>query len=336
VHVLALRDCTPLVSVGIVDMLRKANDLAQSMPDGRARSSLKIMLVAPGRTRMVTMAGGIAVKCGATIAEVRRSDLVVVPAIDPDVLAHLALNREVVPWLRRVYARGADLATVCTGAFLVAEAGLLDHRTATTHWAFQPMFAARYPRVHLEPQAIVVDQGRVCTAGGATSFLNLALFLVERLLGASVARAASQMFLVDVNKSPQGAYAMLSTQKMHGDEDILRVQEFIERDPSSARTVDDLARRAAMSRRSFVRRFTAATGNAPRTYVQRARIEVAKRALESGRDPIGAIAARCGYADLAAFRRIFVRFTGLAPADYRARYGPRSRPAHVARKGHRL
>jgi transcriptional regulator GlxA family with amidase domain len=249
------------------------------------------------------------------------------------VLAHIALNHEVVPWLRRIAARGANVATVCTGAFLVAEAGLLDRRSATTHWAFQAMFAARYPRVYLEPQAIVVDQGRVCTAGGATSFLNLALFLVERLLGAGVARAASRMFLVDVNKSPQGAYAMLSTQKMHADEDILRAQALIERDPSSVRTVDDLARRAVMSRRTFVRRFTAATGNAPRTYVQRARIELAKRALESGREPIGAIAARCGYADLAAFRKIFVRFTGLAPADYRARYGPRSRPGHIPREG---
>src|SRR5262249_32170772 len=220
VHVLALRDCSPLVSVGIVDMLRKASDLAQSI-DRSSDRVVDVALVAPGRSRIVTMAGGVAVTCATTIARVRRSDLVVVPALDPDVLQHLALNRDALPWLRRMYARGADVATACTGAFLVAEAGLLDNRMATTHSAVHKRFATRYPRVRLEPQAVVVDQGRVCTAGGATSFLNLALFLVERLLGGAVARAASHMFLVDVNKSPQGAYAMLSTQKMHGDDAIL-------------------------------------------------------------------------------------------------------------------
>src|SRR5262249_36450792 len=162
---------------------------------------------APGSSTTVRCAAGLTLRCEATLAQVANSDLVIVPALDPDVVEHLALNPEVAPWLARIYQRGADVASVGTGAFLLGDAGLLDGRAATTHWAFQTLFAGRSPKVQLLPQAIVVDQGRVVTAGGATSFLNLALHLVERIFGHELARVASKMFLVDVNKSPQSAYA---------------------------------------------------------------------------------------------------------------------------------
>src|SRR5438445_907222 len=270
------------------------------------------------------------------MTEVRKSELVLVPALDPDVASHLALNRAVVPWLRRIHLAGADVASACTGAFLLAEAGILDGKAATTHWAFQDEFRRRYPRVRLEPQAIVVDQGRVVTAGGATSFLSLALYLVERIFGAEVARAASKMFLVDVNKSPQSAYAIFNTQKTHGDEEILRAQDLLERDLADAPSVPALARRVAMSPRNFVRRFHQATGNSPRDYIQRLRIETAKRALEGAAKPLTAIAGEVGYRDVVAFRRLFQRWTGLSPSEYRARYGPRTAPALSARPPRRL
>jgi transcriptional regulator GlxA family with amidase domain len=235
------------------------------------------------------------VHCGTVLRDVRRSDLVLVPAVDPDIAPHLALNRDVVPWLRRIFLAGADVASACTGAFLLAEAGLLDRKAATTHWAFQELFRQRYPRVRLEPQAIVVDQGRVVTAGGATSFLSLALYVVERLLGPDVARAASKMFLIDVNKSPQSAYAMFGTQKTHGDEEILLAQQIIEKEISVGPSVEDVARRIAMSKRNFVRRFKGATGNAPREYMQRVRVEAAKRALESTPSSIAAVRRQVGY-----------------------------------------
>jgi transcriptional regulator GlxA family with amidase domain len=192
--------------------------------------------------------------------------------------------------------------------------------------------AERHPRIRLQPQAVLVDQGRVVTAGGATSFINLALFLVERLLGPPVARAASRMFLIDPNKSPQGAYAMFSTQKAHGDDGVLRAQELIEAEVARVPPVDALAKRVGMSPRTFVRRFHGATGNTPREYIQRVRIEAAKRLLEDGQQSVGEIARRVGYGDVVAFRKLFVRNTGLGPADYRARYGPRSAPSWVARR----
>lgn len=319
VHVLALRDCTALVPIGLVDMLRKSADLAADMSN--SAHGLDITLVSATRERTIALAGGLRLECDAVLDEVTGSDLVLVPALDPDIRAHLELNAPVVPWLRDIHEAGADVASACTGAFLLAEAGLLDGRSATTHWAFQAEFRERYPRVDLRPQAIVVDQGRVITSGGATSFLSLALHVVERLLGAEVARAASKLFLIDPNKSPQGAYAIFGPQKAHSDEEILRAQGIIEHELARQLSVDDLARQVTMSRRNFVRRFTAATGNNPREYLQRARIEAAKRALERTRRPIATVAGDVGYEDVVAFRRMFTRLTGLTPSAYRTRYG---------------
>jgi transcriptional regulator GlxA family with amidase domain len=270
---------------------------------------------------VVSGAGGLRVHCDATVRSVRRSDVVLVPALDPDILEHLTLNREAVVWVRRMHAAGADVASACTGAFVLGEAGLLDGHAATTHWAFQDLLRRRYPRVRLRPEAIVVDEGRVCTAGGATSFLNLALYLVERWLGPEVARASSKMFLVDVNKSPQTAYAILAGQKTHADAEILQAQHLIETDLAHPLSVGQLARKVAMSRRTFVRRFTRATSCSPRDYLQRVKVEAAKRALESSAKSVGSISAEIGYTDPVAFRKLFVRLTGLTPADYRRRYG---------------
>jgi transcriptional regulator GlxA family with amidase domain len=327
VHVLVLRDCTPIVSVGVVDLLRKASDLAATMPGGHRGPALDVSLVSATDRRLVRAAGGIEIRCHGTVADAGPADLVLVPALDPDVGEQMEKNRRAVPFLRRAFQRGADLASACTGAFLLAEAGVLDGRLATTHWAFQSLFASRYPRVRLAPQAVMVDAGRVLTAGGATSFLNLTLVLIERLLGPEVARAASKMFLIDVNKSPQGAYAMFSTQQAHSDEVVQRAQLLIEERLADAPSVDQLARAAGVSTRTFMRRFRRATGNGPREYIQRVRVEAAKRALEHSEKSIASIAESVGYGDPVAFRKLFIRATGLTPMDYRARYGARNAPA---------
>ena len=187
--------------VGLVDLLRKATTLAAS----DAPPGIEVTLVSTARRLTVAALGGVRLRCDAVLRDVAGSGLVLVPALDPDVLEHLALNGDVVPWLRAMYDVRADVASACTGSLLLAEAGLLDRKGATTHWAFQDAFRQRYPQVRLKPEAVVVDQGRVVPSGGATSFLNLALYLVERVLGAEVARAAARMFRVDVDKAPQSA-----------------------------------------------------------------------------------------------------------------------------------
>jgi transcriptional regulator GlxA family with amidase domain len=321
IAVLALRDSSSLVSVGFADLLRKAVQLAATIPSARARPRLEVRLVACGSTLVVVGSGGIRLHCDTTTRSVRRADVVLVPALEPDLADRLAQNREVVTWIRRMHDAGADVASACTGAFLLGEAGLLDGRAATTHWAFQDLLRLRYPRARVRPEAIVVDEGRVCTAGGAMSFLNLALHLIERWLGPDVARIASKVFLVDLNKPPQTAYAILAGQRSHADAEILRAQGLMESALAAGSSVGEVSAKIAMRRRTFVRRFTRATGSSPREYLQRVRVEAAKRALEGTRRSIVSIAAEIGYSDPVAFRKVFARLTGLTPADYRRRYG---------------
>ncbi len=331
VQVLLFEDCTPIPAIGVVDLLRKSVELTGLMQVPLARS-LELELVSSGRSRRVHAAGGIEIVADVTVRDAGRADLVVVPALDPDVIARLDRNRAAVGFVKRSYQQGADVASICTGAFVLAEAGLLEGRQCATHWAFQGLLAQRHPGVLVQPEAIIVDHGRIVTSGGATSFLTLTLFLVERLLGAEVASAASKMFLVDVNKPGQGAYAMFSPQKEHSDAGVLAAQRAIESRLSPPPSVEQLARIAGASLRTFTRRFTKATGNTPRDYMQRVRVEAAKRALERTDEHVAEVAQRVGYVDVVAFRRVFLGRTGLTPSEYRERYGRREAPAWIRAK----
>jgi transcriptional regulator GlxA family with amidase domain len=322
-----LRDGPGMVALGLAELLRKSAALAAALPGRQDRRQLDVRLV--GETRSVTVADGYRLSCDATFGASSRPNLVIVPAVDARETERLDANRKAAAWVRRAHADGADVASVCTGAFVLAEAGLLERRRATTHWAFQATLARRFPGIRLEPQAVIVDEGKICTAGGATSFINLALYLVERLLGPAAAAAASKMYLIDVNKAPQGAYAVFSPQKLHGDDAILTAQAHIERELARADSLSDIARRFAMSPRTFARRFKQATGNTPIEYVQRARIEAAKRSLEASRHSIATVASQVGYRDVVAFRKVFARYTGLTPGDYRQRYGSYTPPGTV-------
>jgi transcriptional regulator GlxA family with amidase domain len=277
-----------------------------------------LRLVSVGANPLVSPTG-LQVTCHCTLDEVERTDLVIVPAFDGDVLGQLEQNRRAVPWVRAMHDQGADVASICTGAFVLAEAGLLDGKTATTHWIAQDLFRSRYPRVRILPEQIVVDHGRICTSGGATSFLTLTAYLVEKYRGAEAARTMAKVFLIDINKGPQTAYAIFRTQKNHDDPRILEAQETIERRGSRELSVAELASGVAMSTRNFIRRFKAATGNTPIEYIQRVRVESAKHVLESGSEPVDRVASRIGYEDVGAFRAVFKRVTGVSPTEYRKR-----------------
>jgi transcriptional regulator GlxA family with amidase domain len=313
VCVLIFKGCSSLSSIGPMELLWTAGRLNGTEPFFNVR-------LVSAATNPLTSPTGLPIHCHATIEEVTKADLVIVPAFDGDVLSQLGVNSGAVPWVKTMHAQGSDVASICTGAFVLAEAGLLDDKTATTHWSAQDMFRQRYPRVKIVSDQIVVDHGRVCTSGGATSFLTLTAYLVDKYCGAEAARLMAKIFLIDINKGPQTAYAIFSTQKNHRDREILEAQEMVERQGTRELSVVDLASRVNMSSRNFIRRFKAATGNTPIEYIQRVRIEAAKHALESGSDPVDSVATRIGYEDVGSFRSVFKRVTGVSPTEYRKRY----------------
>lgn len=223
-------------------------------------------------------------------------------------------------WLRQKHADGAVLASSCGGAFLLAETGLLARRPATTHWAFAEQFSMRYPSVKLDTARILIDDGDILTAGGLMAWTDLGLRLVERIYGGGVMAQTSRYFLVDIAGRQQAQYRSFAPRLMHGDEAILRVQHWLQAKGGRAVTVADMACRALLEERTFLRRFKAATGMKPTEYTQHLRMEKARELLQFTRRPVEQVAWTVGYEDPTAFRRLFQRLIGLSPGEYRRRF----------------
>ena len=254
-----------------------------------------------------------------SIHDVGKSDLVVVSSI-MNVEKTMLSQYEVVDWLKARYREGAHIATICSGAFLLAETGLLDGKTATTHWAFAEEFQKRYPQIKLKPERLITDEGSLFCSGGYSAGLDLSLYLVEKYCGYEVALQSSKSLIADRSRTSQAPYAVTRYRKDHGDDPILTVQTYIETHFDKSFTYDDLARQGGLSRRTLVRRFKAATGETPLAYQQHLRVETAKRLLENGAHSFDEITDRVGYADSSTFRRIFAKHTGLVPTKYRRQF----------------
>jgi len=319
VVVLVFNECGLTPAIGLAELLCKAWSVRQGLGLVDGELAPKVRLVAASSDRTLRADGDLRVVCQACLDEVDDADLVVVPAFDGEILDQMEKNRTAIPWIRRRFDEGATIASICTGTFALAEAGLLDGRSATTHWAAQELFKQLYPSVTLLSQEIVVDEGRIITSGGAYSFLNLGIHLVARLFGEETAVVASRICLIDLVKSPQGSYAVFSPPVTSEDANIRRAQAMIDEGLASNLTVEGLADGVALSRRQFLRRFKAATGLTPQKYLQLARIEAAKGTLIRSRDPIDEVASSVGYSDTPGFRKVFVRVTGLTPSEYRRR-----------------
>ncbi len=224
-------------------------------------------------------------------------------------------------WLRGLHAEGAVLCSVCAGAFVLAETGLIDGRPATTHWAFAEQLARRFPAVHLAPEHMVLDDGDILTAGGILAWADLGLTLVERILGPATMLATARFLLVDPPRSSQRPFAAFVPNFDHGDEAIRRAQHHIHAHAHDDLAMSDLHAIAGMTERTFLRRFAAAVGHRPIQYLQQVRVSKAREALERTVIPVDRIAWEVGYSDAAAFRKLFLRLTGLSPAAYRHRFG---------------
>ncbi|HEU4471234.1 MAG TPA: helix-turn-helix domain-containing protein [Flavisolibacter sp.] len=254
------------------------------------------------------------------VGEVEKTDLIIIPAVGGDYAATLERNRDFVPWIIAQYGRGAEVASLCSGAFMLAYTGLLNGKECSSHWASANLFREMFPDVTLVDGRIVTEQQGLYSSGGATSYWNLLLHLVERYAGRDMAIMASKVFALDIDRKTQSPFVMFNGQKKHEDEPIRQAQEFIEQNVNERITVEDLSLRFAIGRRHFERRFKKATNNTPIEYIQRVRIEAAKKKLESSGMNVTEVMYEVGYTDIKAFRTVFKKFAGLSPAEYRSKY----------------
>ncbi|MEJ0029538.1 MAG: helix-turn-helix domain-containing protein [Bacteroidota bacterium] len=318
VSILVLSDSTPISPVGAMEVLRKAGQMHSQLGKSK-KPFFDVELVGVKSKRVRTM-NKLVIDCEKTIDEVRSTDLLLIPAMEFDIPEKLKINQSVIRHIVRLKKNGAEVGTMCTGAFLLASTGLLDGKSATTHWYKAPLFTEMFPKVTLEDDRIIVDAGGIYTSGGATSSLNLCLYLVEKYCGRETAIFSAKMLLMDPNHAFQSSYAMFKPQSVHKDDAIAEAQKAIETSKQRL-TVELLADKVNLSKRSFIRRFKASTGNTPIEYIQRVNVEKVKRRLEESNDSIGSIIYSIGYNDINSFRKLFVKYASLSPVEYRRRYG---------------
>ena len=254
------------------------------------------------------------------LKDVQQTDLVFIPALSGDMETALRLNKELVPWIVKQYHGGAELASLCIGAFLLAKTGLLNGKKCSTHWNSANEFRLMFPEVELVDGSIITEENGIYSSGGANSYWNLLLYLVEKYTDRDTAILASKYFAVDIDRESQNAFMLFQGQKNHEDAEILLAQAFIEANYIDKMLVDELADKFAIGRRSFERRFKKATNNTVVEYIQRVKIEAAKRSFESSRKNINEVMFDVGYTDTKAFRTVFKKITGLTPIEYRNKY----------------
>ncbi len=264
--------------------------------------------------------GLVNVKADKIIGEVKKTDLIIIPAIGGNLKETVALNDKFFPWIIAQREKGAEVASLCLGAYVLAATGLLDGKKCSTHWNFINDFRATYPNIDVQDGSIVTEENGLYSSGGAHSYWTLLLHLVEKYTNRETAILASKYFAVDIGRTSQNSFIIFEGQKSHNDNDVLQTQMFIENNIDEKISVEELADKANMSRRNFERRFKQATNNSVLEYIQRTKIEAAKRSLETSRKNINEIMYEVGYNDNKAFRGIFKKITGLSPIEYKSKY----------------
>ena len=256
-----------------------------------------------------------------TIDAIKKTDLIIVTAISGDLEKEIEINARYIPWIKKHRIENdAEIASLCKGAFLLAETGLLNGKSCATHWTVHEQFRQRYPRVDLIPERIISEDSGIYSSGGAYSFLNFMLYLIEKYYGRETAIWCSKVSEVEFDRINQSQFIIFSGQKEHDDDSIKQAQRYIENNFEKKLNIDEIANMVKISGRSFLRRFKKATSNTPLEYIQRVKIEAAKKRLESSTLNIQEVMYGVGYLDEKAFRNTFRRYTGLSPLDYRSKY----------------
>jgi transcriptional regulator GlxA family with amidase domain len=316
VAILALNDA---VSASVADptvMFNGVNDLLVSM--GRP-PAFKVQLV--GLTKAVKLNNGpFTVHSDILMEDLKKTDLIIITALGGDIHDALKKNAAFIPWISKQYKKGAEVASLCLGAFLLASTGLLNGKECSTHWLMANEFREMFPEVTLVDGRVVTEQNGLYSSGGATSYWSLLLHLVEKYAGRDMAIMASKIYALEIDRKSQSPFIMFNGQKEHVDEPIREAQDYIESRVSERISVGELALKFAIGRRHFERRFKKATKNTPVEYIQRVKIEAAKKHFETSRKNVNEVMYDVGYSDTKAFRTMFKKITGLSPLDYKNKY----------------
>src|SRR5690349_6158373 len=279
----------------------------------------KVQLV--GLTKETKLCGGsFTANADVLINDVKKTDLIIITALDGDMMEALESNKDFIPWIIQQYKGGAEVASLCLGAFLLASTGLLNGKRCATHWMAENAFRKMFPDVTLVTEKVITDEHGLYSSGGAFSYMNLILYLIEKFAGREMAVLAAKVFAIEIAREDQLSFIIFQGQKDHDDDQIRKAQEFIEANFHEKITVDQLASRFAIGRRNLERRFKKATSNTVVEYIQRVKMEAAKMNLESSRENVNEVMYKVGYTDTKAFRNTFKRITGLSPLQYRSKY----------------
>ena len=336
ISIVVFPECDPSIFYGVFDTLFAAGRFRAHLyePPGEPLFEPRLIGAQSGPLELIT---GVSIIPQGTIDETSSTDVVFVPNIIVTKPAHLrALDRRLLAWIAKMHRQGATIYSACGGSLALAEAGLLDGGQATTHWGYVPLFRDQYPNVTLHPERILVQTGPahcIVCAGGASSWQDLALLLIARYAGTQEAIRISKIFLYQWHRDGQLPYASMVANVGHGDAVIVSSQEWIAEHYDRAEIVTELVRRSGLPKRSFDRRFRAATGYSPLAYIQALRIEEAKQALETTAVAVEAVGREVGYGDAASFRRLFRRLAGMSPGDYRRKFRPPSMVRDAKRDG---
>ena len=271
--------------------------------------------------RAVRCDGPIHIKPDTALNGIRKTDLIFIPTTGLNLDDAVERNAPVLPWLQRWHKRGAAIASVCSGVGLVAAAGLLDGKRATTHWGLADRFREKYPKVKWMPELMVTEDRGLYCGGGVHAALDLSLYLVEKFCGHEIAVQSAKALLIETPRAWQAGFAIVPLKTEHSDDSISSAQEWLHDNFHRVFPLEAPARRVGMSLRNFVRRFKQATGDSPLMYLQKLRIAAAKRLLEGDHRTIQEISAAVGYQDVAFFRNLFQRHAGVSPSAYRQKFG---------------
>ena len=254
------------------------------------------------------------------ISAITKTNLIIIPSLNHNYQKAIKGNRLLIDWLVKRYKEGAEVASICTGAFMLATSGLLDGKRCSTHWAAADTFRTMFPNVDLQQDQLITDENGIYTNGGAYSFLNLMIYLVEKYYDRETAIFCSKVFQIEIDRQSQSAFTIFSGQKLHGDDIVKKAQIYIEDNLHEKISIEHLSSLFSVARRNFDRRFVKATGNTPVEYSQRVKVECAKKALETSRKTVNEVMYDVGYSDIKAFREVFRKITGMSPLEYRGKY----------------